>query len=84
MRIARIIITPLILTLLLAPVVVCNYFSYLSARLAIVILATTIFITILSGLTEAKTVELVVAGTTYVRSPSSHHLKCGFAADVQT
>ena len=67
--------TPLILTLLLAPMVVCNYLSSLTARLAIVLLATTTFIIVLSGLTEAKTVELVVAGTTYVRSPSSHHLE---------
>ena len=74
-RIARILLIPLILTLLLAPVVICNYLSHLTARLAIMLLATATFIVVLSGLTEARTVELVVAGTTYVRKFSSRYLE---------
>lgn len=56
--------TPLIITLLLAPVIICNFVADLTARLFVIITATTIFVGILSGSTKAKTVELVVAGAT--------------------
>lgn len=56
--------TPFIVTLLLAPVVVCNHVDGLTARLLTIITAATAFIAVLSGSTRAKTVELVVAGAT--------------------
>jgi hypothetical protein len=65
-RIARILMTPLIVTLLLAPVIICMYLKSLSARLCVSIAAASLFIAILSGSTRAKSVELVVAGATYM------------------
>lgn len=56
--------TPLIVTLLLAPVVICNCLTSLIARLMTIVVAATTFIAVLSGSTKAKTVELVVAGAT--------------------
>ncbi|KAF2804513.1 uncharacterized protein BDZ99DRAFT_451574 [Mytilinidion resinicola] len=64
-RIARVLMTPFIATLLLAPVIVCNCLTSLIARLSTIVIAATMFIAILSGSTKAKTVELVVAGATY-------------------
>ncbi|KAH8696770.1 hypothetical protein GQ44DRAFT_694713 [Phaeosphaeriaceae sp. PMI808] len=64
-RKARVLMTPLIATLLLAPVVVCNCLTSLFARLLTIVVAATTFIAILSGSTKAKPVELVVAGATY-------------------
>ncbi|KAF2785960.1 hypothetical protein K505DRAFT_400440 [Melanomma pulvis-pyrius CBS 109.77] len=64
-RVARVLMTPFIATLLLAPVIVCNCLSSLIARLFTIVIAATMFIAILSGSTKAKTVELVVAGATY-------------------
>lgn len=58
--------TPFIVTLLLAPVIVCNYLDSLTARLVIIVTAASVFIAVLSGSTRAKTTELVVAGATYV------------------
>ena len=56
--------------LLLSPVIVCNMVHSLSARLIIVTLATSSFVSILSGLTKNSTTELTVAGATYVRFAS--------------
>jgi len=56
--------TPFIIMLLLAPVIICNCLTGLTARLCMIIIATTVFIATLSGSTTAKTVELVVAGAT--------------------
>ena len=55
---------PFIITLLLAPVIICNYLKGLTVRLLVIIAATSTFIVILSYLTKAKTIELVVAGST--------------------
>jgi hypothetical protein len=63
-RTARLLMTPLIVTLLLAPVVVCSCLTGLIARLLTIVIAATTFIAVLSGSTKAKTVELVVAGAT--------------------
>ena len=56
--------TPFVITLLLAPVIICNCIRSLTARLVVIIIATTTFIAVLSGSTKAKTIELVVAGAT--------------------
>lgn len=56
--------TPAIILLLLAPVVVCSWVSSISAQLGTVIISCTIFVAVLSGSTRAKAVELVVAGAT--------------------
>ncbi|CVK92168.1 uncharacterized protein FMAN_07126 [Fusarium mangiferae] len=64
MRVARAILSPLIVFLLLAPVVICNMIDSQSARLAIMIISTAGFVCCMSLLTNAKTVELAVAGAT--------------------
>jgi hypothetical protein len=63
-RTARILMTPFVVTLLLAPVIVCNHLDSLTARLVTIIVAAVIFIAVISGSTRAKTTELVVAGAT--------------------
>ncbi|KAK3386537.1 hypothetical protein B0H63DRAFT_467931 [Podospora didyma] len=63
--VARMLMTPFAVVLLMAPVVICNLVSSLTARLIVVIAATTGFIAALSGLTKPRTIELVVAGATY-------------------
>ncbi|KAI4860962.1 hypothetical protein F4820DRAFT_452427 [Hypoxylon rubiginosum] len=64
-RITRVLMTPFIITLLLAPVIICNILDSLLARLFMVVIATTAFVAVLSGSTKAKTYDLVVAGATY-------------------
>ncbi|ENH67509.1 hypothetical protein FOC1_g10010787 [Fusarium oxysporum f. sp. cubense race 1] len=64
MRVARAILSPLIVFLLLAPVVICNMIDSQPARLAIMIISTAAFVCCMSLLTNAKTVELAVAGAT--------------------
>ena len=56
--------TPFVVVLVMAPVVICNLVSSLTARLVVVVTATTGFVAVLSGLTRAKTIELAVAGAT--------------------
>jgi hypothetical protein len=63
-RTARILMTPFIVTLLLAPVIVCNHLDSLTTRLVTIVTAASIFIAVLSGSTKAKSTELVVAGAT--------------------
>ncbi|KAK3385190.1 hypothetical protein B0H63DRAFT_180145 [Podospora didyma] len=62
--VARMLMTPFVVVLLMAPVVVCNLISSLTARLVVIVAATTGFVAVLSGLTRARTIELVVAGAT--------------------
>ena len=57
--------TPII-ALLLGPVIICNSVNAFAARLVIVITATTILVSVLAGMTRARTIDLVVAGATYV------------------
>ncbi|KAH8158977.1 hypothetical protein CIB48_g9271 [Xylaria polymorpha] len=52
--------------LLLTPVVICNIISTISGRIVIVIASTVFYLVILSGLTKSRTMELTVAGATYV------------------
>lgn len=61
-RIARILMTPVIVTLLLAPVIVCNRLNTITVRLIVVVTAASIFVAILLGSTNAKIMELVIAG----------------------
>lgn len=62
---ARVLMMPPIILLLMAPVIICNFVSNLTGRLITIILSTSIFITVLSILSKARSVELVVAGATY-------------------
>ncbi|KAF3221166.1 hypothetical protein TWF106_006491 [Orbilia oligospora] len=62
--VARTILTPLMIVVLLIPVIICNAVASPNARLAIVIFATSIFLTILSLFTKGKMLDLVVAGAT--------------------
>jgi hypothetical protein len=61
---ARGLLSPLIAVLLLAPVIICTSLQSLTARLVIMVAATSIFVCCISLLTKAKTVELAVAGAT--------------------
>ena len=62
--IARMLMTPFVVVLLMAPVVMCNLVGSLTTRLVVIVAATTGFVAVLSGLTRARTIELVVAGAT--------------------
>jgi len=62
---ARIIMTPLVIILVLVPVVICNAVNGLTAKMAVIISATSIFLTILSFLTRGGMLELAIAGATY-------------------
>ncbi|KAI2616350.1 hypothetical protein GGR54DRAFT_631828 [Hypoxylon sp. NC1633] len=64
-QLTRALMTPLIIVLLLVPVIVCNYLTLVAARVCTIVVATTIFVGVLSASTRAKAVELVVAGATY-------------------
>jgi hypothetical protein len=62
--VARVLLTPFIIILLVPPIIVCYSINSLTARLLVVIFATAGFTAVLSGLTKATVVELVVAGAT--------------------
>ncbi|QPC76221.1 hypothetical protein HYE68_006973 [Fusarium pseudograminearum] len=64
-RAAKTLLIGLATALLLLPIVICNLVTDLSMRLMIVILSTVVYLIVLSGLTRIKTIELIVAGTTY-------------------
>lgn len=64
--------TPFIITLLLGPVIICHYVTSPTTRIFAIVIAVTTFITILSGSTKARTVELVVAGATWVHDRLLH------------
>ncbi|KAG8356631.1 hypothetical protein FVEN_g5676 [Fusarium venenatum] len=63
-KVARMLMSLFITILLLSPVIVCNAVQSLSARLFIIVIAASTFVSLLAGLTKANTVELVVAGAT--------------------
>ncbi|EMT67868.1 hypothetical protein FOC4_g10000677, partial [Fusarium odoratissimum] len=63
-RVAKGLLICLVTLLLLLPIVVCNVVSTAAVRIFIVMLSTIVYLLVLSGLTRAKTTELVVAGTT--------------------
>ncbi|OTA56922.1 hypothetical protein K449DRAFT_387314 [Hypoxylon sp. EC38] len=64
-RLTRVLMIPLIIALLLVPVIVCNYLTLMVARVCTIVVATTVFVGVLSISTRAKAAELVVAGATY-------------------
>jgi len=57
-------LAPFIILLVVVPIIICNAMSSLTARLVIIVTAASVFITILSLVTKARTVELAVAGAT--------------------
>lgn len=57
--------TPLVIILVLVPVVICNAVNGLTAKMAVIISATSIFLTILSFFTRGGMLELAIAGVTY-------------------
>ncbi|KAK2009605.1 hypothetical protein LZ32DRAFT_589796 [Colletotrichum eremochloae] len=64
-RTARGLLLLLITVLLMLPVVVCNIVNTASARIIVVMVSTICYLLVLSGLTNSRTMELVVAGATY-------------------
>ncbi|KAI1065885.1 hypothetical protein LB507_001179 [Fusarium sp. FIESC RH6] len=64
-RTAKAFLICLVTMLLLLPIVICNLVNDLPMRLLIVMISTVVYLLVLSGLTRVKTIELVVAGTTY-------------------
>ena len=66
-RIARALLLLLITLLLLMPIVVCNIISTTSIRILVVIVSTISYLLVLSLLTKSRSIELILAGATYVR-----------------
>lgn len=63
-RAVRAFLVPLVTFLLLTPVIICNFIDGLTARLVVVVLATTGFIAALSCLTKIRAIDLTIAGAT--------------------
>ena len=63
----------LITFLLLVPVIVCIIITSVWARICVIIASTVAYLAVLSRLTNAKMIELVLAGATYVFSLSIHN-----------
>lgn len=66
----------LVTILLLLPIVICNVITATALRIFIVMLSTVFYLLVLSGLTRAKTTELVVAATTWVALTPSGFRNC--------
>jgi hypothetical protein len=56
--------TPIIVVMLLAPVILCSYLNNTSSRLFAVGGATVFFVAMISGGTRMKSQELIIAGAT--------------------
>ena len=65
----RSVIACLLVLLLIVPVIVVNAIDRVALRLLVIVVASIIFITVLSMLTKARTGEIFVAGATYVHRP---------------
>lgn len=63
-RSARVSVAVLITLMLLTPVVICHFLSSETGRLIVVVAATATFIGIVSGFSNARTIELIVTGAT--------------------
>ncbi|KAL6803301.1 hypothetical protein GGI42DRAFT_342612 [Trichoderma sp. SZMC 28013] len=63
-RAVRVFLVPLVTVLLLTPVIICNFIDGLTARLVIVVFATTGFIAALSCLIKIRAIDLIIAGAT--------------------
>jgi hypothetical protein len=57
------ILSIVVVAFLLVPVIVCNALNGEKARMAVIALATILFVTDLASLAKARTVEMFVAGT---------------------
>ncbi|KAK0113057.1 hypothetical protein ONS95_014763 [Cadophora gregata] len=64
-RTAKAVLLFLITLLLLMPVIICNFVDTISIRITIVMISTISYLLVLSGLTRARTIELIIAGATY-------------------
>lgn len=62
-QIARALLTSLVLSFLLVPVVICKYLDNTLGRLVVIAASTVFFIVMLSGLVRVKTVDLAIAGS---------------------
>ena len=67
-RATRFLIAFLSIILLLIPVTICSAQSSMMARMAVVVIAASLFIGIVSIIIKARSIEIFVAGATYVRS----------------
>ncbi|KAH7323188.1 hypothetical protein B0I35DRAFT_350816, partial [Stachybotrys elegans] len=67
-RTIKMLLTAFVAILLLSPIVICNAINSITGRLVVVVFATTGFIAAVAGLTNSRTIELMVAGATYVQS----------------
>lgn len=67
-RVTRVLIALLLVILLFIPIVICSAQDSLTARMAVVAIAASLFIGIVSIIIEAKSIEIFMAGATYVRS----------------
>ncbi len=65
---ARALLLLLITFLLLVPVGICNIISTISIRILVVIGCTITYLLVLSVLTKSRTMELILAGATFVNS----------------
>ncbi|KAH6892190.1 hypothetical protein B0T10DRAFT_287825 [Thelonectria olida] len=63
-RIAKGLMLFLTTLLLLMPIVICNVVKSTTSRIVVVMISTISYLLVLSGLTQSKTIELIVAGTT--------------------
>lgn len=65
-RIAKAILLFFITLLLLAPVVICNIIKTPLVRILVVMVSTITYLIVISAFTKSRTIELVLAGATYV------------------
>ena len=63
-RLARLLIAVAVIVTLLAPVLICNYVVGSKARIVVVAISTIVCITTLIMTVQARTIEVIVAGTT--------------------
>lgn len=63
-RTAKALLLFLITLEMLMPVVICNLINAISVRIVVVIISTVCYLLTLSGLTNSKTIELIVAAAT--------------------
>jgi hypothetical protein len=63
-RAARTLILTIIILLLLAPVLVCNALSNTTSRIITIVISTIVFLSTISALTRARTIETFLAGAT--------------------
>ncbi|KAI9684131.1 MAG: hypothetical protein M1829_003401 [Trizodia sp. TS-e1964] len=91
---ARVLLLFLITLLLLMPATICIFINSISARIAIIMIATILYLLVLFRLTRSRTMELVLAGATVnevdetpvdhpERANRLHHLGIGYQVRYQ-